>query len=246
MFFSPIEKFDIVNILFFRVADFFDFSITSMSLYLLFVVVTVVFFLFFFNLYSGYLPSFTQICVESVISFVFNVLDKQIGRKGYIYFPFVLSLFFFILLSNLYGITPFSFAPTSHVTITFFFSIMVWIMTILVGILENGVAFYKLFVPNVPLYMLPFLIVIEVISYVIRVFSLAIRLAANITSGHVLLFTIAGFAVKLFKLNWFAALFAGILLLFVFLLELGVAFLQAYVFITLVCIYFNDSLNLSH
>lgn len=246
MFFSPIEKFDIVNILFFRVADFFDFSITSMSLYLLFVVVTVVFFLFFFNLYSGYLPSFTQICVELVISFVFNVLDKQIGRKGYIYFPFVLSLFFFILLSNLYGITPFSFAPTSHVTITFFFSIMVWIMTILVGILENGVSFYKLFVPNVPLYMLPFLIVIEVISYIIRVFSLAIRLAANITSGHVLLFTIAGFAVKLFKLNWFAALFAGILLLFVFLLELGVAFLQAYVFITLVCIYFNDSLNLSH
>lgn len=246
MFFSPIEKFDIVNILFFRVADFFDFSITSMSLYLLFVVVTVVFFLFFFNLYSGYLPSFTQICVELVISFVFNVLDKQIGRKGYIYFPFVLSLFFFILLSNLYGITPFSFAPTSHVTVTFFFSIMVWIMTILVGILENGVSFYKLFVPNVPLYMLPFLIVIEVISYIIRVFSLAIRLAANITSGHVLLFTIAGFAVKLFKLNWFAALFAGILLLFVFLLELGVAFLQAYVFITLVCIYFNDSLNLSH
>ena len=125
MFFSPIEKFDIVNILFFRVADFFDFSITSMSLYLLFVVVTVVFFLFFFNLYSGYLPSFTQICVELVISFVFNVLDKLIGRIGYIYFPFVLSLFFFILLSNLYGITPFSFAPTSHVTITFFFSIMV-------------------------------------------------------------------------------------------------------------------------
>ena len=119
-------------------------------------------------------------------------------------------------------------------------------MAIFMGILENGVGFYKLFVPNVPIYMLPFLIVIEIISYIIRVFSLAIRLAANITSGHVLLFTIAGFAVKLFKLNWFAALFAGVLLLFVFVLELGVAFLQAYVFITLVCIYFNDSLNLSH
>ncbi|RZL35808.1 MAG: ATP synthase F0 subunit A, partial [Pedobacter sp.] len=145
-----------------------------------------------------------------------------------------------------YGIMPFSFAPTSHIIITFFFSIMVWFMAIFIGILENGVGFYKLFVPNVPIYMLPFLIVIEVISYIIRVFSLAIRLAANITSGHVLLFTIAGFAVKLFKLNWFAALSAGLILFFVFALELGVAFLQAYVFITLVCIYFNDSLNLAH
>ena len=246
MFFSPIEKFDVVNLAFFNVADILDFSITSMSLYLIFVVITLFFFLMYFNFNSTFIPSFTQICVEAVVIFVFGVLDKQIGKKGYIYFPFILTLFFFILLSNLYGITPFSFAPTSHVIVTFFFSITVWLMAIFIGILENGFGFYKLFVPNVPIYMLPFLVVIEIISYIIRVFSLAIRLAANITSGHVLLFTIAGFAVKLFKLNWFAALFAGFLLLFVFALELGVAFLQAYVFITLVCIYFNDSLNLSH
>ncbi len=246
MFFSPIEKFDVVNLAFFNIAGLIDLSITSMSLYLIFSVVTLFFFLVFFNFNSTLIPSFTQICVESSVALVFGVLDKQIGKKGYIYFPFILSLFFFILLANLYGITPFSFAPTSHIVITFFFSIMVWFMAIFIGILENGVGFYKLFVPNVPIYMLPFLVVIEIISYIIRVFSLAIRLAANITSGHVLLFTIAGFAVKLFKLNWFAAIFAGVLLLFVFMLELGVAFLQAYVFITLVCIYFNDSLNLSH
>lgn len=244
--FSPIEKFDVVNLAFFNIADIFDFSITNMSLYLLFVVVTLFFFLTFFNFNSTFIPSFTQICVESCVIFVFGVVDKQIGRKGYIYFPFVLTLFFFILLANLYGIAPFSFSPTSHVIVTFFFSIMVWIMAILIGLLENGVGFYKLFVPNVPLFMLPFLIIIEIISYIIRVFSLAIRLAANITSGHVLLFTIAGFAVKLFKLNWIAAFFAGFLLLLIFMLELGVAFLQAYVFITLVCIYFNDSLNLAH
>lgn len=199
--FSPIEKFDVVNLAFFNIADFLDFSITSMSLYLLFVVVTLVFFLLFFNFNATFIPSFTQVCVESFVVFIFGVVDKQIGKKGYIYFPFVLTLFFFILLSNLYGIAPFSFSPTSHVIVTFFFSIMVWFMAIFIGILENGVGFYKLFVPNVPLFMLPFLIIIEVISYIIRVFSLAIRLAANITSGHVLLFTIAGFAVKLFKLN---------------------------------------------
>lgn len=244
--FSPIEKFDVVNFIFFNIADVLDFSITNMSLYLLFVVVSVVFWLMFFNLNATFLPSFTQVCVELAVVFVFGVLDKQIGKKGYYYFPFILSLFFFILFSNLYGIMPFSFAPTSHIIITFFFSIMVWFMAIFIGVNENGVGFYKLFVPNVPIYMLPFLIVIEVISYIIRVFSLAIRLAANITSGHVLLFTIAGFAVKLFKLNWVAAFSAGLILFFVFALELGVAFLQAYVFITLVCIYFNDSLNLAH
>ena len=244
--FSPIEKFDVVNFVFFNIADVLDFSITNMSLYLLFVTVSIVFWLLFFGINSTFLPSFKQLCVEMAVSFVFEVLDKQIGKKGYIYFPFILTLFFFILFANLYGIMPFSFAPTSHVVITFFFSIMVWFMAIFIGIAENGVGFYKLFVPNVPIYMLPFLIVIEIISYIIRVFSLAIRLAANITSGHVLLFTIAGFAVKLFKLNWVAALSAGLILFFVFALELGVAFLQAYVFITLVCIYFNDSLNLSH
>jgi F-type H+-transporting ATPase subunit a len=201
LFFSPIEKFDVVNLAFFKIANVVDFSITSMSLYLIFSVVTLIFFLSFFNFNSTFVPSFTQICVEQSVALVFGVLDKQAGRKGYIYFPFVLTLFFFILLSNLYGITPFSFAPTSHIVITFFFSIMVWFMAIFIGILENGVGFYKLFVPNVPIYMLPFLVVIEIISYIIRVFSLAIRLAANITSGHVLLFTIAGFAVKLFKLN---------------------------------------------
>lgn len=244
--FSPIEKFDVVNLAFYNVADILDFSITSMSLYLLFVVVTLVFFFLFFSINSTFIPSFTQICIDSCLVFVFGVIDKQIGKKGYIYFPFVLTLFFFILFSNLYGIAPFSFSPTSHVLVTFFFSVMVWFMAIFIGILENGVSFYKLFVPNVPLFMLPFLVIIEIISYIIRVFSLAIRLAANITAGHVLMFTIAGFAVKLFKLNWFAALFAGFLLLLIFLLELGVAFLQAYVFITLVCIYFNDSLNLAH
>lgn len=244
--FSPIEKFDVVNFVFFNIADIFDFSITNMSLYLLFVLISILFWLVFFSVNSTFIPSFTQLCVELTVGFVFEVLDKQIGKKGYIYFPFILSLFFFILFANLFGIMPFSFAPTSHVLVTFFFSIMVWFMAIFIGIAENGVGFYKLFVPNVPIYMLPFLIVIEIISYIIRVFSLAIRLAANITSGHVLLFTIAGFAVKLFKLNWVAALSAGVILCLVFALELGVAFLQAYVFITLVCIYFNDSLNLAH
>lgn len=244
--FSPIEKFDVINFYFFKIANLLDFSITNMSLYLIFVTLTIMFFFYFFTIYSNFLSNFNQICVNESFKFIFAILEKQAGYKGYIYFPFIMLLFYFILFANLYGITPFSFSPTSHIVITFFFSLIVWLMSISIGLYENGFGFYKLFVPNVPLYLLPFLVLVEIISYIIRLFSLAIRLAANITSGHVLLFTIAGFAVKLFKINWFAAIFAGALLLFVFVLELGVAFLQAYVFITLTCIYFNDSLNLSH
>lgn len=244
--FSPIEKFDVINLRYFGVADVLDFSLTNMSLYLLFVVVTIFFFLYFFLLNTRIIPSFTQLSVDFVVKFVLELIKKQIGVKGFIYFPFILALFLVVLISNLYGIIPFSFSPTAHVLVTFFFSMIVWLMSILIGLRENGVGFYKLFVPNVPAYMLPFLVIIEVISYIIRVFSLAIRLAANITSGHVLLFTIAGFAVKLVKLNWLAAVLSGVILFLIFLLELGVAFLQAYVFVTLTCIYFNDSLNLSH
>lgn len=125
MLFSPIEKFDVINLAFFNFADLLDFSLTNMSAYLLFVVFTIVFFFTFFHINSTFIPSFTQLCVEQAVLFVFGVVDKQIGRKGYIYFPFVFTLFFFILFSNLYGIAPFSFAPTSHVVVTFFFSITV-------------------------------------------------------------------------------------------------------------------------
>ena len=134
MLFSPIEKFDVVNLAFFKLADILDFSITNMSLYLLFVVFTIFFFFFFLNLYASFIPSFTQTCLEFFLAFIFGVLDKQIGKKGRVYFPFVFSLFLFILVANLYGIVPFSFAPTSHVTVTFFFSIMVWVMSILIGV----------------------------------------------------------------------------------------------------------------
>ena len=123
--FSPIEKFDVINLAFFNVADIFDFSVTNMSLYLFFVVITIFVFLFFFNLNSRFVLSFTQLAVEALFKFVLGLVDKQIGKKGYIYFPFILTLFLFILFANLYGIMPFSFSPTSHVIVTFFFSAMV-------------------------------------------------------------------------------------------------------------------------
>lgn len=135
--FSPIEKFDVVNFVFFNIADIFDFSITNMSLYLLFVLISILFWLVFFSVNSTFIPSFTQLCVELTVGFVFEVLDKQIGKKGYIYFPFILSLFFFILFANLFGIMPFSFAPTSHVLVTFFFRLWFGLWQFLLELLKT-------------------------------------------------------------------------------------------------------------
>lgn len=228
------------------VFGFTELYLTNMTLYLLIV------FLFITSLLFNAIDQSTLAATPAyamsvaLIALVVSVVEKQIGKKGFEYFGFMFVIFMLILTANFLGATPFSFAPTSHVVITFFFSLLVWLMSIILGLNENGVDFYKIFVPDVPKAMLPFLVCIEIISYIIRVFSLAIRLAANITAGHVLLFTIAGFVVKLFKFNWFLAIAAFIVLILVFLLELGVAFLQAYVFLTLACIYFNDSLNLSH
>jgi F-type H+-transporting ATPase subunit a len=123
--FSPIEKFDVVNFRYFGLADLVDFSLTNMSLYLIFVVVTVVGFLSFFVFNGRLVPSFMQLCIEQLVKFVLGLIEKQIGVKGFIFFPFVLALFLLVLFSNLYGILPFSFSPTSHILVTFFFSMMV-------------------------------------------------------------------------------------------------------------------------
>ena len=242
LFFSPVEKFDIINFYYFKLNDYLDFSLTNISIYFFFsfLLICVFFYRFFFF-------DFNIISIEIILKFLYNILDKQVlNKKGNIFFPLIICLFTYVLVLNIYGVVPFNFSVTSHLILTFFFSIIVWINSILIGIYENGYNFYKLFVPNVPIYLLPFLIFIEIMSYIMRVFSLAIRLSANITSGHVLLFTIANFIVKTINLSLIVGFLLIFVLFFVFVLELGVSVLQAYVFVVLSCIYFNDSLNLSH
>lgn len=239
--FSALEKFDIIVLVPLHFG--LDFSFTNLSLYLLFVFITLVFMGISFTYKLRMVPSYGQLIFESLFNFVKDIVEKQIGAKGMTYLPFIFVLFLFILTSNLYGMLPFGFAPTGHLAVTFFFSISIWVMAILLGFYEQGIKFLMLFVPHVPPYLLPLLVVIEVVSYVMRVVSLAVRLAANITAGHVLLFTLAGFAIQLSALHVVLGLIPVLVTLFVLVLELGVAFLQAYVFVTLTCIYLNDSIN---
>ncbi|MGA8435920.1 MAG: F0F1 ATP synthase subunit A, partial [Methyloceanibacter sp.] len=163
------------------------------------------------------------------------------GRE---FFPFIFTLFMFILLANLLGMIPYSFAFTSHIIVTFALAAFIFLGVTLIGFIKHGVKFLKFFVPDgVPFVMLPLLVVIEVISYLTRPLSLSVRLFANMMAGHTMLKVFGAFVVALGVLGGWAAL--GFMVAFTGL-EILVAFLQAYVFAILTCIYLNDALHMHH
>ena len=190
-----------------------------------------------------------SICQESVYATVHSIVVSQINEKrGQIYFPFIYVLFVFILINNLIGMIPYSFASTSHFILTFSLSFTVVLGATILGLTRHGLEFFSLFVPaGCPLGLLPLLVLIEFISYLARNVSLGLRLAANILSGHMLLNILSGFTYNIMT--------SGILFLFLGLfplafiiafsgLELGIAFIQAQVFVVLSCSYIKDALEL--
>ena len=188
-------------------------------------------------------PGRLQSVGELAYEFISNLMRDVIGEKGRPFFPFVFTLFLFILACNMLGMIPYSFTVTSHIIVTFALAMAVVGVTVL-GFIQHGIGFLKLFVPSgIPAVMLPLLVVIEVISYLTRPVSLSVRLFANMMAGHTMLKVFAGFVVGLGVLGgWmplaFMVAFTG--------LEILVAFLQAYVFAVLTCIYLNDALNMHH
>jgi F-type H+-transporting ATPase subunit a len=172
------------------------------------------------------------------------------GETGMRFFPFVFAIFFFVLLSNLIGFIPYSFTVTSQIIITAALALMVFLTVIVIGIKEHGVHFFKLFVPpGVPIYILPLVVAIEIISFLSRPVSHSVRLFANMLAGHITLNVFGGFVVMLLGAS--AAVKALAVLPFVMTigldaLELLVAFLQAYVFAMLTCMYLNDALHPGH
>lgn len=170
---------------------------------------------------------------------VLTIVKQQVGDRGYVYFPLFFCLFIVILFSNLFSLMPFTFALTSYILNIFFLTMTLISGLFLIGLVNFGVAFLKLFIPECPFLLLFILIPIELFSYIIRAFSLAIRLSANIMAGHTLVFIVSGFLIKLTPI--FQITLVGLLLL-ILALELGVAFLQAYVFTVLLGIYLKDSL----
>ncbi len=194
-------------------------------------------------------PTRWQSVVESLYEFVAGTVRQSAGNEGMKFFPFVFSLFIFILFCNLIGMIPGAFTVTSHIIITFAMAAMVILVVIIYGFMKHGTHFLHLFVPSgVPGWLLPLLVVIEVISFISRPISLSVRLFANMLAGHIALKIFAGFVVALGSAGFFAILSPLPLALTVGLtaLEFLVAVLQAYVFATLTCIYLNDALHPSH
>ncbi|RYE53625.1 MAG: F0F1 ATP synthase subunit A [Rhizobiaceae bacterium] len=195
-------------------------------------------------------PGRVQSLAEISYEFVYDTLKGSVGEEGMKFFPLVFSLFMFILVANMIGIIPYTFTVTSHLIVTLALAMIVFLTVLFYGIYKNGLKFFKLFVPHgIPLYILPLIVVIEVISFVSRPISHSVRLFANMLAGHITLKVFASFVTSLSAIGVVGAVGAVLPLLMttaLTALEVLVAFLQAYVFTLLTCIYLNDALHPGH
>lgn len=185
---------------------------------------------------------------EKLYNFLTELILQQLSTKELKYLPIVFNLFLLVLVFNLFGMLPFGFTITAHLSVTFFLALSINLGLIFIGFYKHGFDFLQLFVPSgTPKFLLPLIVVIEVVSYLIRTFSLSIRLFANMMAGHCLIFVISSFVFGLFnKLFLVTVVPVSLVFLGVFILEFAICFLQAYVFVILVCIYLNDSMHPSH
>ena len=238
---SPFEQFEVIILQ--RISFFgLDFSFTNLTLFLLISLSVIFFFSTMITKSLSLIPNYWQSVIEIFYSFIFSMLVDQAGKKAKIYFPAIFSVFFFILVNNLLGLIPLSFAVTSHVVITFCLGFGFFVAWVIVAFKTIGLKVFNIFWPtNVPLWLRPLLMVVEILSFSLRPFSLSIRLFVNMLAGHVLLHLVGGSVVLVFTKAAIFSFIPFILLLAVFCLELGIAFLQAYIFSILLCIYLHDS-----
>ncbi|MBV8575669.1 MAG: F0F1 ATP synthase subunit A [Acetobacteraceae bacterium] len=194
------------------------------------------------------IPGRLQSTAELGYKFIYDMSVEQIGPEGRRYFPFVFTLFFFVLMGNLLGLLPYSFTYTSHIAVTFALALTVFILVTIVALLIHGLHFFSYFVPQgAPKLLIPVLVPIEVISYLSRLISLPVRLFANMVAGHVMMEVFATFLVLMASagaVGIFAAIFPQLVNIILIGFELLVAALQAYVFALLTCLYLHDAVHL--
>ena len=222
----------------------FDISFTNASL---FMIISSVAILLIFSLGSkknSLLPNKIQLLAELSYTFVSKMISDTAGSKAKPYFAFIFSLFMFVLFCNMFGMIPYTFTVTSHIIVTFVLATFIFIGVTVIGFMKHGFGYLKLFVPSgVPAVLLPLIVVIEIISYLSRPVSLSVRLFANMMAGHTMMKVFGGFVISLGIVGGWLPLSFSVALTG---LEILVAFLQAYVFAILTCIYLNDALNLHH
>lgn len=246
---NPIQQFEIQPLVPLHIGGM-DLSYTNSSLWMTVAVVlsTIVFSVSMRR--RALVPGRMQAFTEMIYEFVANIIRENIGTKGRQYFPFIFTLFVIVLLGNMLGMLPYSFTYTSHIIVTAALAFLIFFIVMIIGIFKHGFHFFSLFIPpGVPWWLMPLILPIEIMSFMIRPVTLSVRLFANMIAGHIMLKVFAGFSVGMFATGGFLTLagvgpmlFNSVLIGFEFL----IAFLQAYVFAILSCIYLKDTVEIGH
>ncbi len=246
---DPIHQFVITPIIPFEAGGL-DLSFTNSSLWMAIAVLTSVIFLSIAMRNKAIVPGRMQMMAEMIYQFVANMVRENLGPKGREYFPLIFTLFMVVLLGNSLGLIPYSFTYTSHLIVTATLALIIFLTVLIIGVFRHGVHFMSLFVPpGAPVWLFPLIVPIEILSFLVRPITLSVRLFANMMAGHLVLKVFAGFSVSMLSLGA-AGLVMGVvpaafnvaLITFEFL----IAFLQAYVFAVLSCIYLKDTLEIAH
>lgn len=236
---NPLSQFEVKKIIDLHIGSI-DISFTNSALYMVIATILVIGFMIFSTRKKSLIPSKAQVLAESCYNFMYNMVHSSIGDEGLKFFPLIFSLFFFILLCNLLGMTPYSFTATSQIVVALSLAMVAFTTITIFAIVRNGfLGFLHMFLPSgVPLAMAPVIFLIELFSFLIRPLTLSVRLFANMVAGHVLLKVVAGFILSL------GVIFGILPFLFSVVMtgfELFVAVLQSYIFAVLVCAYIAET-----
>ena len=237
---NPLEQFEIQTLIPIRLGNL-DISFTNSSAFMVLAVVAVAILMILAVRPRASIPGRWQILAELSYEFIARLVSDNIGKDGKPYFSLIFTIFMFVLFGNFLGMLPYSFTFTSHIAVTLSMALVIFVLVTVIAFFKHGIRFFSFFLPaGVPIFLAPLMIVIEVISYFTRPFSLSIRLFANMMAGHTLLKVVGGFVFPLGILGFVPL--AG--LVAITGLEFLIAFLQAYIFTILTCIYINDAINL--
>jgi F-type H+-transporting ATPase subunit a len=248
---DPIHQFRIVDLFPVAKIGHTEIAFTNSSLLMLIAVIGLTVFLVGATASRSLVPSRLQSAAEISYEFVAATIRSTAGAEGMKFFPFVFSLFMFVLTLNMLGLIPYSFTVTSHIVVTAALAITVFLTVLIYGLLRHGLHFFNLFVPKgVPIYILPLIVAIEILSFISRPISHSVRLFANMLAGHITLQVFAGFIIlmgtAMGAVGWIGGILPFGMIVILMALETLVAFLQAYVFAILTCIYLNDAIHPGH
>lgn len=248
---DPIHQFQIVNLFPLGKLGGAEIFFTNSALFMVITVILLTGFMVIGTAGGNAVPTRLQSAAELTYEFVADMLRSTAGREGMRFFPYVFTIFMFVLILNMLGLLPLGFTVTSHIIITAVLALMVFFTVLIYGLMRHGLHFFNLFVPKgVPIYILPMIVFIEVLSFISRPISHSVRLFANMLAGHIALKVFAGFIILLGgglgAIGWIGGVLPFAMIVALTALELLVAFLQAYVFAILTCIYLNDAIHPGH